>query len=270
MKKIVICIFSVLFFVLLIVDYRQFAELTRLRKEVSSLQNKIYELSNNNDEINGFISSVSDESFDYLAIGNSITAHMACDYWHGDWGMAASSEEMDYYHLVVNELEADLSKPINSLAYNYCIWETQSYDRSETWTLLDELLTSGIDLVTVQMSENVNDFSTFKSDFQSLIRHIQEKCGQDVIIIIIDDYWDDDKSEIKRSIVEELKDPNIMFVDLSDIRGDSEYLCKLGTIIYGSDGAAYENEHEGVAAHPGDKGMKVIADRIINCVLSSV
>lgn len=39
-----------------------------------------------------------------LFIGNSITKHGKCSYWPGEWGMAASSPENDYVHLLVNKL----------------------------------------------------------------------------------------------------------------------------------------------------------------------
>lgn len=266
MKKIGIWIFSILILLVVFVDYRQHVELVKLKEEVSLLQNIQFDLSNRNSETIKFIGSVSNDSFDYLAIGNSITIHSICDYWFGEWGMAASSEEKDYYHLIIEGLEEKSIRPVNSITFSYCIWETQGYDRSETWPLLDAYLVSGIDLITVQLSENSNDISTLESDLKSLILHIKEKCGQDVIIIIIDDFWNDRKSEIKRTVVEELNDPNVLFVDLSDIRGESEYACGLNTVLYGTDGSSHINEHEGVAIHPGDEGMKVIASRVLDCI----
>lgn len=47
----------------------------------------------------------SDTTFNYLAIGNSITKHALADYWWNEMGMAASSEEKDYVHLVASALE---------------------------------------------------------------------------------------------------------------------------------------------------------------------
>lgn len=40
-----------------------------------------------------------------LFIGNSITLHGKCNYWWGEWGMAASDKEKDYVHQLVKRLE---------------------------------------------------------------------------------------------------------------------------------------------------------------------
>lgn len=46
-----------------------------------------------------------DETFNYLALGNSITKHEICSYWFDEVGMAASSEKTDYFHIVCNTLQ---------------------------------------------------------------------------------------------------------------------------------------------------------------------
>lgn len=38
--------------------------------------------------------------YNALVIGNSITKHGKCDYWWGDYGMAASELNKDYFHIL--------------------------------------------------------------------------------------------------------------------------------------------------------------------------
>lgn len=180
-----------------------------------------------------FNSTVTDDGFDYLAIGNSITQHPITDFWWGEWGMAAGIEDNDYYHLVAKGLQRRCEEEINTAAYNYYIWETQAHDRTETYEFLDKWLTAGIDLVTVQLSENASDLTTFEADFSSLLRHIREVCGDETQIIVIDDFWSDEKSTIKKTVAEELEAD---FIDLSDIRGVTEYQAGIGTNVLENNG----------------------------------
>ena len=57
---------------------------------------------------------------------------------------------------------------------------------------------------------------------------------------------------------------NVTFISLYEIKGNPEYQCGLGTIVYDSYGNQHIVEHTGVAEHPGDKGMQYIANQIIS------
>ena len=197
--------------------------------------------------------------YNYLAIGNSITVHPITDFWWGEWGMAATKASSDYYHLVLEDLQKKYNN-VNSVAWNYSVWENQAHDRTETYIQLDEFLDADINLITIQLSENVSDLTSFGIDFESLLGHIQDICPN-ARIIVIDDFWNGEKSEIKRNVCEK---KGICFIDLSDLRGKEEYMVGIGTAVEGNDGIEHIVEHSGVAVHPNDNAMLTIAERIID------
>ncbi len=95
-----------------------------------------------------------------------------------------------------------------------------------------------------------------------MLWHIQQK-ADGAQIIVIDDFWDAEKHEMKKAVCEQL---SIDFVDLSDIRDDEAFQASMGASVLGDDEKEHIIEHDGVATHPGDEGMAVIAERVIEVV----
>ncbi len=201
------------------------------------------------------------EPFDYLALGNSITQHGICDYWWNNIGMAASKPEKDYFHLVTSYLE-QRHQAVNAKAVNFSAWEKLSTDRTQTIGGLDSYLSDKLDLITIQLSENVTDCSTFVVDMKELITILQQRCPK-ATIILVDDFWSDEKALLKEQIA---ADKQIPFASLAGIRGGVPYVCGMGAIVYDRFNNPHVVQHSGVAAHPGDKGMQAIADAIIRCL----
>lgn len=199
-------------------------------------------------------------TYNYLAIGNSITIHGYADYWwDDDRGMAASTDDNDYVHRVVKALE-DTYGEVSSHSYGFSSWETNGYDRAEFLELLDPYLSEEIDLITIQLGENASDLSTWEADWSELLRYVQEK-APDARIIVVGDFWSkEDRDEVKKNAAVAM---GITYVSLDGIKDNEEYYAGLGTEVEGSDGLMHVIEHEGVARHPGDKGMEAIAERII-------
>ena len=237
-------------------EINQNNRINELQNDISLLKAELKE-QNNSTRAN-----YSDTLFNYVAIGNSITKHSINDYWWNEVGMAATSREKDYVHLITSHLE-DLYGDVCMNALNYSVWEMQATDRAETYQLLDYYLDNRLNLVTIQLSENVNDMATYETDFEELIRYIQE-CAPNAQIIVIDDFWNsDDKSNLKEKAAQ---NTGVDFVSLSEIKGKQEYQCGMGTTVYDSDGQEHIVDHEGVALHPNDKGMKYIADAVISVI----
>ena len=91
-----------------------------------------------------------------------------------------------------------------------------------------------------------------------------QKGAPDAQILVIGDFWDkEQKDEMKQKACEET---GVEFISLDEIKGLEEYQCGMDTTVYDSDGGPHTVEHSGVADHPGDLGMKWIADRIIDVV----
>ena len=171
--------------------------------------------------------------------------------------MAATTAENDYAHIVASSLDAKF------YAYNFATWELMGHDRGESLSLLDGLISEELDLVTIQLSENASNLSTFESDFEELIRYVQ-KGAPDAQILVIGDFWDkEQKDEMKQKACEET---GVEFISLGEIKGSEEYQCGMDTTVYDSYGGTHTVKHAGVADHPGDEGMKWIAEKIIEVV----
>lgn len=219
-------------------------------KRIEELENKLYE---NNFEW-------SDDGFNYFAIGNSITKHGLANYWwDDDRGMAASKDEADYVHLVTQYLKNNNHDVVTN-AYNFSAWEVNYADRAEFLGLLDVYLCSKIDLVTIQLGENASDLSTWESDFEELITYIHNK-APNANIIVVGDFWSNGERDSSKQQAAKMCD--VKYVSLDGIKDNHDYYAGLGTLIEDAYGEMHSIEHDGVAIHPGDKGMKAIAEKII-------
>ena len=193
----------------------------------------------------------SEDAFNYFAIGNSLTLITS-------WGrgICSTRPDNDYFHLVGSELESRHGSVV-SYAYNFSPWE-RAADRASTLDLIDGYLSEMLDLVTIQLGENVFYTTTYETDLVNLIEYVQQKCPN-AQIIVVGDWWDTEKNETRRIAASKT---NSDFADLSEIIWDKSYQSETGQICYLQDGSAIQVT-EGASAHPGDLGMRYIADRVI-------
>lgn len=91
-------------------------KISNLEGKISNLEEKIAYLQAKNET-----SSVTwdKDSFNYLAIGNSITRHGINEYWWNENGMAATTLDNDYVHQFSSLLHKQISEPIVLYAYNF-------------------------------------------------------------------------------------------------------------------------------------------------------
>ena len=182
--------------------------------------------------------------------GNSITLHSVRPSigWHNECGMAASSEENDYVHILmdkISEIEPDSC---------YCIcqvadWETDYKNGESKYHLYENAREFDTDIIVMRFVENCPrdnfDSEIFKKELNSLLLYLNK--SKNSRIIMTTGFW---KHPGDEAIIEYAKENNLPCVKLNDL-GELDEMKALGLF-----------EHDGVANHPGDFGMKTIAERI--------
>lgn len=190
-----------------------------------------------------------------LFVGNSITRHGYAPQigWFNDFGMAASSIEKDYVHIVASRLESIYTDPA------FCIcqaaeWEMNYKNGSETYNKFDEARLFGADIIIMRIMENCKcddfDHKTFFSEYCKFIDFLN---SNDAKVVLTSCFW---KHMGDKDIEKLAKDRGYPFVCLNDL-GEKDEMKAIGLF-----------EHGGVAAHPGDRGMKEIADRILDVIIN--
>ena len=194
-----------------------------------------------------------------LFLGNSITLHGPKPDigWNGNWGMAASSEQLDYVHLIAaNIAEATQSKP-SILVRNIADFERdhETFDIEKTLT---KEITFKPDIVIIAIGENVPELTTddaktkYATAFQQLLKTFQRQ-GQTAIFVRSSFWLNAAKDGIMRRAS---VDAGASFIDIG----------QLGQIEANFARSEKKFDHAGVAAHPGDKGMRAIADAILTAI----
>lgn len=194
-----------------------------------------------------------------LFLGNSITLHGPAPKigWKGNWGMAASSPEKDYVHLVTQALTKSQGKPPKTLVRNIATFERNyaSYDLKKH---LQDAVSFQPDLVIVAIGENVpqlkaeEEKARFKASVDELLKLVQSKSQP--TIIVRSSFWSNPAKD--SALKAACQQAGGTFVDIS----------KLGKAEANYARSERKFEHAGVAAHPGDRGMQAIANAIVKAL----
>lgn len=190
-----------------------------------------------------------------LFLGNSITLHGPAPKigWEGNWGMAASSRERDYVHLLLSRIAKAAGGEPKASIKNIADFERQLGGLNVKHGLKDELAFEA-DLIVIAIGENVAALETdeakanFKAAFTSLLSELKEH-GKPTIFVRSTFWADPVKDLILKSVCEEAGG---IFVDNSNLSSNDSNFAR----------SERKFEHDGVAAHPGDRGMKAIADAL--------
>ena len=211
--------------------------------------------------------------YDYLAIGNSITMHPRQSYWPDAMGMGATTQDLDYFHLVSSALQTSCAQKglfYNSAAFNYAIWEIEFGKRQEVLYLLDPYLSPQLELVTIQLGENaIPDATGFAVDFPVLVQYIRAKAPK-AKIVLVGNFWNNAVEEtVKKQCAAAY---GLTYVDLSAISVDPYDTSTKSPYLFGSElaldanGVGHSCSKEAVALHPNNAGMQYIAQSILQAL----
>ena len=194
-----------------------------------------------------------------LFVGNSITLHGPAPKigWTGNWGMAASAVEKDYVHLVVESLTKLRGHKPEFLVTNVADFE-RKYDSFDLATKLKDQVAFKADTVVVAIGENVPALKSdeAKAKFkESVVKLLALLKGEGKTALYVRScFWADAAKDVV--LKEACTTAGGVFVDISTLAKDEANYARSERKI----------EHEGVARHPGDRGMKAIADAILAAI----
>ena len=185
-----------------------------------------------------------------LVIGNSVTRHgpSAKLGWHGNWGMAATALERDFAHVLHGYLcqAQPKHKPqlvIENLVARSLPGQTGAFEKQASHQA---------DLIVVQIGDNLAESAATQESlgapYERLLKRLR-KDGDSLIIGV--STWG---GGAKRDLLMQraCRNQGVPFVRISHLIGDRANRAE-------SEG---HFQHRGVNWHPGDRGMKAIADTL--------
>ena len=197
-----------------------------------------------------------------LFLGNSITKHgpKADIDWSGNWGMAASAERKDYVHLVTKALAERQGTTPEVLVQNIADFE-RSYADYDIAGRLREAVAFEADLVIVAIGENVpalkspEDMARFQVSITKLLSILT--ADRQCAILVRSCFWPNAAKD--EALQKACNAVHGLYVDISEL---SKVEANFGR-------SERPFKHEGVANHPGDRGMAAIADAILRALPKS-
>lgn len=206
-------------------------------------------------------------SISVLCIGNSITQHpMVPDFWWGDWGMAATTVNTDYVHLLKAYLGQKYSN-VSVKSTGLVAWEKDVGQRENNLYILDPLLAEHPNVVVIELGENCNVLGNFLFDYVYLINYIKWKSPASKIILVgtVTTTWCDPSVEYYKQYAYHIckyAGYDIEYADMSAICNNPASLSYIGELVAGWDFQWHAINNISVALHPNDYAMDYIARSI--------
>ena len=190
-----------------------------------------------------------------LVVGNSITRHGPNKEigWERDWGMAASAPEKDFVHRLYAKIK-ESGKNIYMRISQCADWEVNIADEKYFLNYKADK-DFGADIIVFRLGENIacENRPFFKNATERFISYLK---GEKARVIFTTCFW---KNGVVDNAIREIAKYNgCSCIELGDLGDNSEMR------------ATGEFEHTGVAAHPSDKGMENIAERIFKVLVKEL
>jgi hypothetical protein len=215
-----------------------------------------------------------------LVLGNSITLIPPSpkDGWPNNCGLAASVPEKDYIHIVAAGVDArsgghmaltppdpaELAADGSVVTSNANILNVADIIERQYATYTNEALQPQIDqkadVVLLQFGENVPgetfEPGPFKAALQTLLAGLKASSDPHVFVTSLILGPRPEIDEIKQQVCDE--DPSHrVFVDISTFGADPANLASAEPFFTGA-----------IVGHPGDKGMSVIGEALLNAIIA--
>jgi len=190
-----------------------------------------------------------------LFLGNSITRHAPNPGlgWHDDCGMAASSLEKDYVHLLIQRLTAASGRPPQAVIKNIADFERE-YGTHDIAATLRPHGDFHPDIAIIAIGENIpdpageEDRAKLRRAGRALFSWLKQN-GSPALFVRSSFWPHPDKDAILHQLCQEFGGT---WVGISSLAAQEAN--------YARSERSFENP--GVAAHPGDRGMAAIADAL--------
>ena len=194
-------------------------------------------------------------SFKVLVYGNSIALHGPYPEigWTNDWGMAASARDKDFAHLVVAGLESQRGERADYRIRNLALLERNFTTNLSDFAEIAADVAWAPDYVVIAIGENVPaltaettaDYTEF---LRSLTRPLVETSSHPAVVMR-SPFW---RNAAKAACTEQAaRDVGATYVDAGPL-GDDDANKAIGLFA-----------HAGIQNHPGDLGMRRLADLIL-------
>ena len=192
-----------------------------------------------------------------LFLGNSITLHPPAEGMSGSWGMAASSAEKDYVHLVLDAVGKRNGNKPESKVLNLADFE-RGFEQYDIAAKLKAEIEFQADTVILAIGENVPDLKTdetklkFRDSVSRLLKLL--KADRRCAIYVRSCFWPNAAKD--SALKEACAAMGGVFVDVSALSKDERNYAR----------SERKFANTGIAIHPGDKGMSAIADLIFAAI----